>query len=154
MSTVQAPTFSTAHVACASQSHGCNDTAFVDLLAAYRASGGLARAIELPALRRSSARRTMLTVAALIDAGEAVHIEWGSQSWLPLFQFCRPGYITLPALPRAIAALSPTLDSWGIALWFARPNPWLAGARPADIAATRGVQVACAAMADGRAFAG
>ncbi|MDM0015929.1 hypothetical protein QTH87_26045 [Variovorax sp. J22P168] len=131
----------------------CNDTAFVDLLAAYRDSGGLARSSDLPFLLRGDARRHTRTIAALVDGGQVVHLEWGDACWLPLFQFCRPGLKTLPELPRVMGALAPALDSWGMALWFSRPSAWLAGARPADLAATNGVRVVQAAMADGLAFA-
>lgn len=139
-------------VAQAQGASACDDSEFVELLAAYRASGGIARASELVAAHQDDAPRRQALVDVLVTSGHVVHFGWAGQCWLPVFQFNRPGLKLRPALPRVIDALSPALDAWGVALWFARPNPWLADARPADRMALHGVCVEQAAIADGCAF--
>lgn len=128
------------------------DVSFVDLLDAYRASAGLARASDVASMLRRGNDRGIVTVARWVAAGQVVHFKWNGEYWLPLFQFTRPCMAPLPQLQRVISVLAPVLDAWDTAVWFTRPNDWLGGARPVDLAARQAVQVERAAHADRIAF--
>lgn len=130
------------------------DAAFVDMLDAYRPTGGLARADDLVGLLRSRHKDGLATVARWIAAGQVVHCQWGGDYWLPMFQFSNPVLQPRPGLARVLAELSPALDAWDVALWFSRPNPWLGDALPSAVFATQAVQVEQAARADRFAFCG
>ena len=38
-----------------------------------------------------------------------------------------------PGPAKVIGELAPHFDGWELALWFARPNLWIADARPVDL---------------------
>ena len=111
-----------------------DDAGFIELLGAYRRSGGLVRLAEIAALL--DRRRTGTGVAALaawLARQSVISFEWQAQAWLPWFQFKHPGYVPAPALAAVIAALSPVYGGWDLACWFARPNSSLADMPPVDL---------------------
>lgn len=63
---------------------------------------------------------------------QVIFFEWQSQSWLPWFQFTRIDMTPQPQLKPVFAELMSAYDSWEIASWFVRPNPWLAECLPVD----------------------
>lgn len=134
--------------------HEQRDAEFIQLLDAFRASGGLARGIDVAGLLRQGHERGAAMVSRWIAGGDVLHFRWHEDDWLPMFQFVRPGMAPQSALRRVLAELDSVLDDWDLARWFARPNPWLGGALPADLLATRAVQVEQAARADRFAFRG
>jgi hypothetical protein len=52
---------------------------------------------------------------------------------LPWFHFDPADMSMRPGPATIIAELSPVFDGWEIATWFARPNLWIANARPIDL---------------------
>jgi hypothetical protein len=130
------------------------DACFVNMLDAYRPTGGMARAEDVVGMLRARNKDGLATVARWIAAAQVVNCEWNGEYWLPLFQFVAPGMRPHPGLQRVLAELSPVLDPWDITLWFARPNPWLGEVLPAAALATRCAQVEQAARADRFAFRG
>ncbi|HSI48506.1 MAG TPA: hypothetical protein VLA61_09570 [Ideonella sp.] len=112
----------------------CEDSQFIALLAAYRRSGGLARATELR--------------PAVAGSAELIRFDWSGWNWLPLFQFCPGGLALRPEVKRILAELPRALDGWGRTQWFASPNAWLRHRRPVDLLDGRADLVAEAARVD------
>ncbi|CAA2102281.1 hypothetical protein [Variovorax paradoxus] len=109
------------------------DLRFLDLLAAYRTSGGLATGHEISARRPLDG---LSAVARAVAAREVIVVDWGGQRWLPFFQFER-GDVTVRQPVRALLGeLSGVLDDWDIAQWFVQPDAWLDGAQPLHLLAT------------------
>jgi hypothetical protein len=112
------------------QCNGANDALFVDLLRAYRRSGGLAREAEILD-RTRSCRPPGWRVDS--TSGAIICFEWEQRFWLPWFQFDPADMSLRPGPARVIAELSPIFDGWELATWFAKPNLWIAGAKPIDL---------------------
>jgi hypothetical protein len=118
---------------------------FVDMLAAYRRSGGLASGEEV--LHRSQRCRSP-AAASEPRQRTLICFQWAQKFWLPWFQFDRVDMSLRPGLVEVIAELAPEVDGWGTALWFARPNRWIANARPVDVIDECLPSVLAAARAD------
>lgn len=131
-----------------------HDETFVEMLAAYRATGGVARAVDIAGSLRHGRDQGLPVIARWIAAGHVVHFQWSGDYWLPVFQFVRPGMSLRPGLTRVLAQLSPVLDAWDVAQWFVHPSPWLGGQRPVSLIATQARHVEEAARADRFALAG
>lgn len=125
-----------------------SDDAFVAMLAAYRGSGGLARADEVVALLERGGLAGIATLARWIVARSVIHFEWQQQTWLPWFQFQRADHQPDPALHAVFAELGSVYDLWDMAHWFARPNSALAGGVPLQLIASDADAVLQAARAD------
>lgn len=108
------------------------DHQFVALLDSYRSSGGLARAQEVIALFKCRCGPDAATLASFIVERKVISFEWQSQTWIPLFQFNRFDMTPQPELGQVITELSSIYDTWELANWFARPNPWLSDRIPVD----------------------
>jgi hypothetical protein len=122
-------------VAAARQAHD-RDLQFLQLLRAFRRHGGLAR--ESDFLRRRDAA----------EGAAPIRFEWSGVVWLPWFQFA-PGSGAVRTIASLIASeLQPALDGWGLAVWFAERNAWLAGERPVDRLDRDAAAVHAAARAD------
>lgn len=108
----------------------CADHRFVELLNAYRGSGGLARADRLADLiqRRGG---TPAALQARRDAlADGVVFEWQAHDWLPLFQFNRSSLVRKPELEPLFATLAQARSRLEVANWFVQPNAGLAGRVP------------------------
>jgi len=121
---------------------------FVDLLNAYRRSGGLARAQELAARFQRQGINDISPLAGWLLRREVISIEWQSKIWLPLFQFQPAGMALHPGLSPVLAELVAVYTDWDVATWFTQPNPWLANATPADSLAMGAAHVLDAARAE------
>lgn len=119
---------------------------FVDLLNAFRPSGGLARVAEVAARFQTHDVHEVSPLAGWIKTREVISFEWQSRLWLPLFQF-NPASLTT-GLSEALAELPEAFDDWDTAIWFASPNPLLAHSTPADMLATSAAHVRDAAHAE------
>lgn len=108
------------------------DHQFVALLDSYRSSGGLARAQEVIALFKCRCGPDAATLASFIVERKVISFEWQSQTWIPLFQFNRFDMTPQPELGQVLAELGCVYDSWELASWFARPNPWISDRIPVD----------------------
>ncbi|MBC7682444.1 MAG: DUF2384 domain-containing protein [Ferruginibacter sp.] len=124
------------------------DMQFIALLDAYRPSGGLARTQETLELFMRRGGPDLAHVARWMAAREVVCLDWHGQSWMPMFQFDMVEMVQLPQLASVLAELNPVYSPWALAAWFAEPNPWLDGERPADVLVTHHAGVLDAARAD------
>ncbi len=109
-----------------------SDRRFLDLLAAYRGSGGLAHADEVV---------TLLERRRGLDGGQLrrwriercmVAFGWQSHSWLPRFQFELSDRLPDPGVAAVLAVLGSVMNDWQTAWWFARPHPALDERLPAQ----------------------
>ncbi|MBA3057218.1 MAG: hypothetical protein KJ614_12155 [Gammaproteobacteria bacterium] len=130
----------------------CSDHQFITLLNAYRDSGGLAPAQEVVALLRRHIECGPAMLTRLIVSKEVICFGWQSALWLPLFQFNPVDMSLQTGLSPVLTELSPHLDAWQVANWFAQPNSWLGGASatPARMLAIDPAAVLSAARALGR----
>ncbi|MEO5797258.1 MAG: hypothetical protein ABIP34_20710 [Rhodoferax sp.] len=124
------------------------DTQFIALLDAYRPSGGLARTQETLELFMRRGGPDLATVARWMARREVVCLDWHAQSWMPVFQFDLVNMVPLPQLAPVLAELNPAYPPWVLAAWFAEPNPWLEGERPADVLVSDTAEVLNAARVD------
>jgi len=124
------------------------DDTFVELLGAYRHSGGLARADEVVMLLERCGLAGVASLARWIVERSVISFEWQQQTWLPWFQFQRAGLLPDPALRAVFAELDTVYDGWEMAHWFARPNSALAGGAPLQRIASDPGAVLEAARAD------
>jgi hypothetical protein len=124
------------------------DFQFIALLDAYRPSGGLARAQEMLELFMHRGGPDTATVARWMVRREVLCLDWHAQSWMPVFQFGVANMAPLPQLAPVLAELNPVYPPWALMAWFAQPNPWLEGERPADVLVSDAAGVLNAARAD------
>jgi hypothetical protein len=121
------------------------DVTFIDMLRAFRRSGGLAR--ERDILERSADAGGTIRARAE-DAAALICFEWDCKLWLPWFQFDRESLDLLPGPASVINELAPVFDGWEMASWFAQPNLWLGNGRPIDLLDASLLPVLGAARAD------
>jgi hypothetical protein len=108
------------------------DQDFMQLLAAYRASGGLARTHELVGwLKRHHGIETQ-KLASWIVTGQIIHVPWQGNTWFPWFQFDGGGDQPHPTVSRLVMSMHREMDAWAIACWFVHPNHKLGGCAPLD----------------------
>ncbi len=127
---------------------------FVDMLNAFRRSGGLARAQEVSCRFKSENSGAVSPLAGWIANRQVISLEWQSKIWIPLFQFNPSGMTLRAGLSAVLAELIKVNDDWCVATWFSQPNSRLAGATPADMLAASASQVLNAAFAERSAAAG
>ena len=108
------------------------DQDFIDFLAAYRDSGGLARTHELIGMFKRGDGGDTERLARWIVTRQVISIEWQDQTWFPWFQFDRDLGRPQSTVGQIIRELCSTLDDWEIARWFVQPNPWLDNGTPAE----------------------
>jgi hypothetical protein len=121
---------------------------FVDMLNAFRCSGGLARAPEVAARFQLYGGRDVSPLVGWIKKREVICIDWQFRQWLPLFQFNPVGLTLRAGVSAVLVELVGVYDDWELASWFAKPNPWLADGVPADMMAVAAPQVLNAARAE------
>jgi hypothetical protein len=139
-----------------SSGQGCDDnqtqesdrnSQFVDLLNAFRRSGGLARASEVAARFKRLGVIDVSHLATWLLKRQVISVEWQSKIWLPLFQFNPTEMSLRTGLSGVLAELVVRYDEWEIADWFAQPNVWLENCAPADVLPAAAPQVLNAARA-------
>ncbi len=124
------------------------DHQFVEMLNAYRHSGGLARAEELVAMLQGRSDGGVSTLARWIVDRSVICFDWQAQLWVPLFQFEGPAMTLGPHLGAVFAELRGVFDPWQLARWFVLPNESLNGRSPVDVLRRRPVDVIAAARTD------
>ncbi|PXW94431.1 hypothetical protein C7444_114130 [Sphaerotilus hippei] len=126
-----------------------DSSGFIALLSANRASGGTARADDLVTMLADLHEGDQVCLARLLASGTIFGFEWRHAFWVPMFQFNLDDLSVRPG-PQQVRGelLGQTTDGWHLAAWFARPNPWLAGQRPADRVGSDLPAVLAAARAD------
>lgn len=110
-----------------------NDRGFAAMRAAFRATGGLARADDLARLLDDHRQGVFPNLAALIDSGDVSGFEWRDALWVPMFQFELRDLSIKQRSRQVLAELPVSYDGWAIAAWFVRPNSWLNERRPVDL---------------------
>ena len=124
------------------------DRQFLVMLEAYRGRGGLAPIAEVTLQLQPRYAQPTLQLAQWMARGELICFEWQARRWIPWFQFSRPDMALRPQLMAVLAQLRPIYDTWEMGVWFATPNPWLAGRLPVDALMPDISEVVHAARAD------
>lgn len=124
------------------------DLQFVELLNAFRRSGGLARVPEVAARFQMCGGNDVSPLAGWINRRQVISFEWQTKRWIPLFQFNPVGLSLRAGLNHVLNELLGVCDDWELAAWFAQPSPWLAERTPADMLAVAAPQVFNAARAE------
>lgn len=127
---------------------------FMDMLNAYRPSGGLLRAQEAATRCKRGSGTDVHALAGWIIERKLVSFAWLSQIWLPFFQFNRLDMSRLSGLEEVLSELVTVHDDWEVANWLSRPNAWLAGCLPSEAMATDAQNVLQAARAERYLIAG
>lgn len=121
---------------------------YIGLLAAFRASGGTARADDLERLLEYRRSADGAHLSELVAGGGVFGFQWRHCLWIPMFQFDLAD-LSIRSGPQAVLReLSGDFDGWTRAAWFARPTAWLQGRRPVDLLASNLNAVLGAARAD------
>ena len=124
------------------------DVAFVALLSAYRATGGLLRVDDLVHLMGSRCSGDPASLSRSIAAGEILCFDWNQTLWVPVFQLDRESLGAGMATRRLLAELCGAFDGWAAAHWFVAANPWLGECTPLELLGTHLEAVLDAARAD------
>ncbi|TDP71078.1 hypothetical protein [Roseateles toxinivorans] len=121
---------------------------FIGLQAAFRATGGTARADDLARLLEYRRSADGATLPELMAEGAVFGFRWRHCLWIPMFQFDLAD-LSIKRGPHAVLEeLSNDFDGWTRAAWFARPTAWLQGRRPVDLLESNLNAVLGAARAD------
>nr|WP_316641056.1 hypothetical protein [uncultured Roseateles sp.] len=121
---------------------------FTGLQAAFRATGGTARADDLERLLEYQRSADGARLQELIEERAVFGFRWRHSLWVPMFQFDL-GDLSVRSGPHAVLEELPDdFDGWTRAAWFARPTAWLQGRRPVDVLASDLKAVLGAARAD------
>ena len=121
---------------------------FVLMLEAFRRTGGLAPIAEVTLQLQRQMAGNALVLADWIARGSLICFEWQSRRWIPWFQFNRFDMAPHTQLLPVLAELEAVYDAWEMGVWFATPNPWLAGRLPVDALGLDVSEVLHAARAD------
>ncbi len=120
---------------------------FLELLAAYRDSGGLARTHEVLASMRSRNMLSIEHLARWMVERQMISFDWQDQTWFPWFQFDREAGRPSPLIGEIVQVLCPFLDGWQVASWFVRPNVEVDHQVPLDELGHQPLKVLAAARA-------
>jgi hypothetical protein len=121
---------------------------FMNMLWAYRETGGTARGDDLSRLLQSRPNGGYLSLSRLIVTRKVFSFKWRSTYWVPMFQFDLSDLSVRPGPQQVLAELSDEYDDWSLAVWFTRPHRELHGAKPVDLMNTGLEAVLGAARAD------
>jgi hypothetical protein len=121
---------------------------FVNLLNAFRDSGGLARANEVASQFQRRSEQHISVLGGWLLKRQAIAFEWHSKLWIPLFQFNPADMSLRSGLSEILAELVVVYNDWDLANWFAKPNAWLSDGLPANALAVAAPQVLWAARAE------
>ncbi|MDM0001070.1 DUF2384 domain-containing protein [Variovorax sp. J22P240] len=124
------------------------DVAFIALLDAYRATGGLLRWHDLAQLQSGRGTGDHASLSRSIASGEILCFEWNQSVWVPAFQLDRRGLGARTETRRVLAELSGVFDGWSATQWFVAPNAWLGDRIPLERMDTHLDAVLDAARAD------
>lgn len=121
---------------------------FRAILAAFKATGGIARGDDVARLLEGHGVDDFIGLARLIAARDVLGFEWRHTLWIPMFQFDLRDLSIKPAAQRVLKELGTGFDAWACAAWLATPNSWLDHHLPVDLLDTQLTRVLEAARAD------
>jgi hypothetical protein len=124
------------------------DREFAAMCTAYRATGGVARWVDLARLLGGQRYGGCISLPRLIASGDVFEFEWRQTFWVPMFQFELPDLLIKQGPRRIRAEIVNEFRGWFLATWFARPNAWLRDRRPVDLLDADLPAVLAAARAD------
>jgi hypothetical protein len=125
-----------------------NRQGFDDMIGAFKASGGTARADDLALLFEEKRKGDFVSLAKRMVSRDIFSFEWQNHFWVPMFQFDPKDLTVKHEVRRVVHELASVLDNWTLARWFAEPNTWLKGKRPVDMVSRQFSEVLGAARAD------
>jgi hypothetical protein len=125
-----------------------NRQGFDDMIGAFKAFGGTARADDLALLLQEKRKGDFVSLAKRMVSRDIFSFEWQNHFWVPMFQFDPKDLTVKQEVRRVVHELSSVLDSWTLALWFTEPNAWLKGKRPVEMLDRYFSDVLAAARAD------
>jgi hypothetical protein len=106
--------------------------AFIELLEAFRATGGMAPGAMVARLLEEHQGGQAFSLAKRVSTRELFGFDWRSNFWVPMFQFSGDD-MAVKAQPQQVrAALPSEWSGWAVACWFAAANTHLEGRRPVD----------------------
>ncbi|MDO9004066.1 MAG: hypothetical protein Q7V20_11480 [Aquabacterium sp.] len=110
-----------------------SNNVFMTLVRAFFVSGGTVRAEELERQLQERQRGDYISLARLMASGKVFFFEWRDAFWVPMFQFDPQNLSVKSTFERIRDELTPQLNGWQLAQWFAMPNVCLGNRRPADV---------------------
>jgi hypothetical protein len=125
-----------------------NRRGFDDMIGAFKAFGGTARADDLALLLEEQRKGDFVSLAKRMVSRDIFSFEWQNHFWVPMFQFDPKDLTVKQEVRRVVHELASVLDNWTLALWFTEPNAWLKGKRPVEMLDRYFSDVLAAARAD------
>jgi hypothetical protein len=119
-----------------------------DLLVSFASTGGAWSCEVALELLRQSNGQPISKLARWIVSDQIVRFVQRHRWFIPAFQFSLPEMVPRPAVASVVAELRGAFDEQEIVSWFASPNSWLGGKRPAELVARKQGCVVQAARAD------
>jgi hypothetical protein len=106
--------------------------AFIELLEAFRATGGTAPGSAVARLLEEHQGGHAVSLAKRVFMRELFGFDWRCNFWIPMFQF-RSDDLAVKVEPQRVrAALPSEWSGWTVACWFAAPLIQLEGRSPVD----------------------
>jgi hypothetical protein len=113
-----------------------NGRTFIELLTAFRDSGGTAPGEVVGRLLAEYQCAKIESLATLVAQKRVFSFEWRRCRWFPMFQFELSDWSLKSGPYQVCRTLPQESSSWTIAVWFASPNQQLAGQAPANMLET------------------
>lgn len=135
-------------VALLKRDSGFNHYGFDSMVAAFKASGGTARADDFALLLEQRKTGNFISLAKQLVSRDIFSFEFKNHFWIPMFQFNLHDLTVSHEAKRVVDELAAVLDSLMLALWFTEPNAWLKSRRPVDMMEHFFSDVLAAARAD------
>lgn len=109
------------------------DQQFIDMLDAFRPSGGLVPQAEVVQWLEKHRGPGAAQLQDWIGRRLVLCLHWQSQLWLPWFQFNRASCTPHVQLRTVLNELNAVHAPWEACRWFTLPNPWLGHRRPVNV---------------------
>jgi hypothetical protein len=110
-----------------------NGRTFIELLTAFRDSGGTASGEVVGRLLAEYQCAKIETLATLVAQKRVFCFDWRGCRWFPMFQFELSDWSLKEGPHRVCATLPQESSNWTMAVWFASPNQQLEGQVPANM---------------------
>lgn len=109
------------------------DRAFVAMLPAFRATGGLATGDEVGEKFAQRQPDGLSKLARRVAARELISFNWHANLWFPMFQFDHQTMEMNAEAHRIVGELARFMDGWEMTQWFATPHAALRNAMPVEM---------------------